>query len=126
MRQAKQYQLEASGDAALSFEKGGVSWDNLDEDGKLVDRKYGYGSSIFEESVNGAGKKIILVKDKSREKSIIAQARKQVGAAGGTLIKWEISTDLGARGIRGLFDLPENLLLKNIEVVHVPQINIKP
>jgi len=126
LKNAKQYQQEASGDAALSFEKGGVSWDNLDEAGKLVDRKYGHGNSIFQETDNGVGKKIISVKNKSRERSIIAQARSQVTAAGGTPIKWEISTDLGARGIRELFSESANSLIRNIEVVHVPQVTVIP
>lgn len=48
LRNAKQYQAEASGDAALSFNKGGVSFDDVAADGKLVDRKFGHGASIFD------------------------------------------------------------------------------
>jgi len=126
LKNAKQYQQEASGDAALSFEKGGVSWDNLDEAGKLVDRKYGHGNSIFQEIDDGLGGTKISVKNTKRRDAIIAQARSQVMAAGGTPIKWEISTDLGARGIRELFSESDNSLIRNIEVVYVPQVTVIP
>ena len=126
LNNAKQYQLEASGDAALSFEKAGTSWDNLDEAGKLIDRKYGHGASIFKEIDDGLGGKIISVSNNTRAQSIVDQATRQVNAANGTPIKWEISTELGAKGIRELFDLPANSTLKNIEVVYVPQVKTIP
>ena len=61
--------------------------------------------------------------------AVVTQGQ-QVGdlrlGAGGSPIKWEISTELGAKGIRQLFDLPINSALKNVEVVYVPQIKIIP
>jgi hypothetical protein len=72
LKNAKQYQGEASGDAALSFNKGGVSFDDVAPDGKLVDRKYGHGSSIFDEDGG--------VLNEERANSIIEQARRQLNA----------------------------------------------
>ncbi|WP_158728885.1 MULTISPECIES: hypothetical protein [unclassified Flavobacterium] len=126
LKNAKQYQAEASGDAALSLEKASTSWDNIDDAGKLIDRKYGHGTSVFNQVDDGFGGKIISVKNQTRANSIIEQATRQVNAAGGTQIKWEISTELGAKGIKKLFDESDNILLKNIEVVFIPQIKIIP
>ncbi|MGB3467723.1 MAG: hypothetical protein WBA74_20725, partial [Cyclobacteriaceae bacterium] len=108
---AKQYQKEASGDAALSFEKNGVSFDNVTADGKLVDRKYGHGSSVF----NADGS----VKNEARSRSIINQGRSQVAAANETPIQWEVSTELGAEGIQDLFDAQTPPI--DIEIIHVVQ-----
>ena len=107
---AKQYQAEASGDAALSFDKGERSFDNIVE-GKLIDRKYGHGSSVF----NADGS----VKNTSRAQSIIEQGRAQINAAQGTPVRWEVSTELGADGIQELFDTQIPAI--DIEVVHVIQ-----
>ena len=106
---AKQYQLEASGDALLSFEKGGRSFDNVTPDGKLIDRKYGHGSSVFNPDLS--------IKNQSRVDKIMQQATDQVAAANGQPIRWEISTELGADGIQNLFDI-NNI---NIEVIHFAQ-----
>ena len=75
---------------------------------------------------DGFGNKTISIINKTREDGIIEQATRQINAAGGAPIKWEISTELGAKGIRQLFDLPINSALKNVEVVYVPQIKIIP
>ena len=109
LNNAKQYQLEASGDALLSFEKGGRSFDNATPDGALIDRKYGYGSSIF----NPDG----TIHNQSRAQSVLDQAQAQIDAAGGMLIRWEVSTELGADGIQALFDI--NGI--DIQVIHVVQ-----
>ncbi|MTI30957.1 hypothetical protein [Xanthovirga aplysinae] len=109
LNNAKQYQREASGDAFLSFDKGGRSFDNVTFDGTLIDRKYGHGPSIF----NADG----TVHNQSRANSILNQGREQIAAAGGTPVKWEVSTELGADGIQALFDDAGI----NIEVVHVAQ-----
>lgn len=106
---AKQYQLEASGDALLSFDKGGRSFDNVTTNGTLIDRKYGHGSSVF----NADG----TVHNQTRAQSILNQGQAQITAANGTPVKWEVSTELGADGIQNLFDA-NNI---NIEVVHVAQ-----
>ena len=110
----------------MSLEKASTSWDNIDDAGKLIDRKYGHGTSVFNEVDDGFGGKIISVKNQTRANSIIEQATRQVNAAGGTPIKWEISTELGAKGIKKLFDESDNILLKNIDVVFIPQIKIIP
>lgn len=91
-----------------------------------MDRKYGHGSSIFKEVDDGLGGKRISVHNRQREEAIFEQAKTQVEAAGGTPIKWEISTDLGARGIRKLFSESDNQLIRRIEVVYVPQVKIIP
>ena len=124
LNNAKQYQREASGDAFLSFEKNGISFDNIDGAGVLIDRKWGHSSSIFKEVDDGFGGKIIQVSNNTRANSILDQALLQVTAAPGARIRWEISTDLGARGIRQIFQGSNNPLIRNIEVVHVPQITI--
>lgn len=127
LKNAKQYQAEASGDAGLSFDKGGRSFDNVTSDGKLIDRKYGHGPSVFNEVDDGFGGKVITIKDQNRANSILQQAQAQVNAAGGSPIRWEISTNLGARGIRQLFDNPANSqAIRNIEVVYIPQVTIIP
>jgi len=109
LKNAKKYQKEASGDAALSFDKGGRSFDNVTPDGKLIDRKYGHGDSVF----NPDG----TIKNRSRANSILDQDRAQINAADGTPIKWEISTELGAKGLRDLFDSQDI----DIEVIYIAQ-----
>jgi len=64
-------------------------------------------------------KPVSLVFNRNKAQSLIDQANRQINASSGTPIKWEISTELGAKGIRQLFDLPANSALKNIEVVYV-------
>jgi len=123
--QAKKYQgnpkfegdrlLSGSGDANLSFDYNGVSFDNV-VDGKLIDNKYGHGSSIFKETdelyseipglddfVEESGK--VTIKNQKRVNSIITQANRQLEAVAGSNIpiEWHISTDLGARGISQVF-----------------------
>ncbi len=109
LKNAKQYQKEASGDAGLSFELNGRSFDNITSDGKLIDRKYGHGSSVF----NPDGS----VKNQTRANKIIQQATDQIIDANGQPIRWEISTELGASGIQKLFDI-NNF---DIEVVYIAQ-----
>jgi len=75
---------------------------------------------------DGFGNKIISVGNQNRVNSILKQAEIQVNAAGGTPIKWEISTELGAKGIKDLFSKSDNLLIQSIEVKYVPQIQIIP
>lgn len=112
LKNAKKYQAEASGDAALSFDKAGVSFDDI-ANGKLIDRKFGH-SSVFDSTGN--------VANNTRAQSLLTQANRQLGAAGGNPIRWEISSQGGANGIKRLFR--NNGI--NIEVVHVPQITIIP
>ena len=114
LKNAKQYQTEASGDAALSFNKGGVSFDDVASDGKLVDRKWGHGKSIFDEERG--------VINESRAQSLLDQAQRQMNAVGGdaSKIRWEISTPEGLAGIKNLF-LNNNI---EIEVVHKAQMTI--
>lgn len=97
LKNAKQYQAEASGDAGLSFMKNGVSFDDVAADGKLIDRKYGHGASIFDKDGD--------VINNARADSLLEQANRQIVAAGGdaTKIRWEISSALGAQGIKDLF-----------------------
>jgi hypothetical protein len=113
---AKQYQKEASGDALLSFDKNGVSFDNVTLDGKLIDRKYGH-SSVFNEDGS--------VRNQARANSILEQAQRQLNAVNGdgSKLRWEISSEGGANGIERLFlenaeDIPG---LDMIKVEHVVQ-----
>ena len=108
LKNAKQYQREASGDAFLSFDKNGVSFDNVDEAGKLIDRKWGH-NSIFDDAGN--------IANQNRANSLLEQANRQLNAADGTPIKWEISTSKGAEDIQDFFEL-NNI---DIEVVHKVQ-----
>lgn len=110
----------------MSFNKNGVSFDNVTNDGYLIDRKYGHGSSIFKEVDDGLGGKEIIVHNKPREASILSQAQRQVEAAGGYPISWEISTDIGTKGIKQIFQQSNNPLIKSIEVAYVPQKTIIP
>ncbi|MFQ3575697.1 MAG: hypothetical protein SNJ77_04605 [Cytophagales bacterium] len=122
MKNAKQYQKEASGDAALSFNKGGVSFDDVAPDGKLVDRKWGHGNSVFD--IDGT-----VIND-VRANSILDQARRQLSAVGGdgTKLRWEISTKTGTDGIEQLFFDNSALIpgIDKIEVVYVAQKTIIP
>lgn len=122
LKNAKQYQAEASGDAALSFNKGGVSFDDVAADGKLVDRKFGHGASVFDEDGG--------VLNQVRANSIVDQARRQLAAVGGdgTKLRWEISTQTGANGIEQLFFDNSALIpgIDKIEVVYVAQKTIIP
>jgi hypothetical protein len=114
LKNAKQFQGEASGDAALSFNKGGVSFDNVTADGKLVDRKYGHGSSIFDEDGG--------VINENRAQSLLSQAQRQLDAVGGdaSKLRWEISTEAGANGIKSLF-IQNNIQIEVIEVAFTPK-----
>lgn len=112
LKNAKQYQAEGSGDAGLSFKKNGVSFDDVAPDGKLVDRKYGHGTAVFDEDGG--------VINEARAGSIRDQIQRQVDAVGGdaSKVRWEISTDLGAKGISKLI---QDLNLPPIEVKWVMQ-----
>jgi hypothetical protein len=123
LNNAKQFQREGSGDAFLSFETNGISFDNIDEAGVLVDRKWGHSASIFKEADDGFGG--IIVHNRTRANSILEQALLQVNAAPGLPIRWEISTELGARGIRQLFENSPNQAIRNIEVIQQLFINGK-
>lgn len=112
---AKQYQARFSGDADLSFELKSVSFDAADVNrGKLIDAKFGHGTSLFEP--DGEDFNILV---KGRADKLLEQAQRQRNAIDGTdwQIEWHISTKLGADGIRDLF-------AKNgvtwITVVHTP------
>ena len=100
MGEAKKYQAKFSGDANLSFEHKGVSFDDF-KDGVLVDAKYGHGSSIFSEDDFGD----IQFTNPQRLNKIQEQAERQLKAIEGTNLKieWHISTELGATGIKEFF-----------------------
>ena len=128
--QAKKFQGKASGDANLSFEVNGTSFDNI-ENGVLIDRKYGHATSIFKDTdplyneipglddfiEEGAGK--VLIKNQKRVNSLLTQARRQLSSIDGkdVTIEWEISSDLGARGISQVF---QSAGITNIVVKYIP------
>ena len=115
---AKKYQEEASGDAGISYDLTApngnkVSFDNIDDSGALIDRKYGHGTTIFRREVDADGLSTVVPHNTNRINSIRTQALRQIEAAGGnaangftptTPIKWEISTEIGADGIRAFFE----------------------
>ena len=103
--------ISGSGDANLSFEYNGTSFDNV-IDGKLIDNKFGHGSSVFKESDDMFSEFIDEVNDldnitiinQKRVDAILKQAERQIYAVGGKVeIEWHVSTQLGAKGIQKLF-----------------------
>ena len=105
--------ISGSGDANLSFEYNGTSFDNV-IDGKLIDNKFGHGSSVFKETddmfsefideVNDLDNNITIINE-NRAKAILKQAKRQIKAVDGKVgIEWHVSTELGAKGIRKLFE----------------------
>ncbi len=126
---AKQFQRESSAginDANLSFDLNGTSFDDVAHDGKLIDRKFGHSSSIFDR-VDTDLEVVYNVTNQNRAQSLMEQAYRQVTAAGGdgAKIRWEISTQDGAGGISQLFNDPLNYNqfpgIQNIDVIHVAQ-----
>lgn len=121
--------ISGSGDANLSFEYNGTSFDNV-IDGKLIDNKFGHGSSVFKESddmfsefINEANDldNNITIKNQKRADAILKQAERQIRAVGGKVeIEWHVSTELGAKGIQKLFDNAEPLPI-NIKVKWIKQ-----
>lgn len=111
LEQAKKYQAKFSGDADLSFNLNGVSFDAVKKD-KLIDTKFGHANAVFDPET-------LDVVNKNRSKSLLEQAQRQKGAIDGTdyKIEWHISTELGANGIRKLFE--ENNV-DWIKVIHTP------
>ncbi len=122
---AKLYQADASGDANLSFEIGGRSFDNVSEDGTLIDRKFGYGQSIFDLIEDDFGQVDLIVKNDSRIISLLEQAKGQLNAAQGQSIRWEISTSTGAMGIEQIFNgHGDYLSLPQFQGVNFSSINV--
>lgn len=104
--------ISGSGDANLSFEYNGTSFDNV-IDGKLIDNKFGHGGSVFKETDDMFSEFIdevndldnnITIKNQKRAEAILKQAKRQIRAVGGNVeIEWHVSTELGAKGIQKLF-----------------------
>ena len=128
IRNANGKLISGSGDANLSFEYNGTSFDNV-IDGKLIDNKFGHGSSVFKESDDMFSEFIneandldnITIKNGKRAAAILKQARRQMDAVGGKVeIEWHVSTELGAKGIRKLFENAEPTPI-NIKVKWIKQ-----
>jgi hypothetical protein len=106
LEQAKKYQGKFSGDADLSFDYKGVSFDDF-KDGVLVDAKFGHGKSIFNDLEGDFGDFDVddIVKNDKRRRSILDQAKRQLDAVEGSNVKiqWKISSELGQKGIARLF-----------------------
>ncbi len=117
---AKNYQKSASGDANLSFEVGGRSFDDIGLDGKLIDRKYVYGNSIFDEIEDEFGEVLLKVTNETRIKAVLRQAKGQLNAANDKPIRWEISNQTGADGISGVFNGTIGNFINDIEFAGVP------
>jgi hypothetical protein len=101
---AKNYQKAASGDANLSFDVGGRSFDDIGADGKLIDRKFGYGNSIFDKIEDEFGEVLYTSTNNSRVRSLLYQAKGQLQAVNGKPIRWVISNETGSGGIKSLFN----------------------
>lgn len=104
--------ISGSGDANLSFEYNGTSFDNV-IDGKLIDNKFGHGGSVFKETDDMFSEFIdevndldnITIKNQKRVTAILKQAERQIKAVDGKVeIEWHVSTQLGAKGIQKLFN----------------------
>ena len=119
--------ISGSGDANLSFEYNGTSFDNV-IDGKLIDNKFGHGGSVFKETDDMFSEFIdeandldnITIINENRAKAILKQAERQIKAVDGKVeIEWHVSTELGAKGIQKLFDnakpAPINIKVKYIK-----------
>jgi hypothetical protein len=117
---AKNYQKAASGDANLSFDIGGRSFDDIGTDGKLIDRKFGYGNSIFDKIEDEFGEVLLEVTNVTRIKAVLRQAKGQLNAANGKPIRWEISNQTGADGISGVFNGTIGNFINDIEFAGVP------
>ena len=127
IRDANGKLISGSGDANLSFEYNGTSFDNV-IDGKLIDNKFGHGSSVFKESDDMFSEFIneandldnITIINQKRADAILEQAERQIRAVDGKVeIEWHVSTELGAKGIQKLFDnvkpTPINIKVKYIK-----------
>ncbi len=124
LRNAKIYQAEASGDAGLEFRIGNAGWDDIDDAGILIDRKWGHGSTIFEKVDDGLGNISYNVKPGKdyRVDDIMKTAKRQVDNAGGNPIRWEVETEIGAEAIQDLFLKSQDPAIRKIKVKHVAQI----
>ncbi|MBE6329259.1 MAG: hypothetical protein E7072_03955 [Bacteroidales bacterium] len=98
-------------------------------DGKLIDNKFGHGSSVFKESDDMFSEFIdeandldnITIKNQKRVDAILKQAERQIYAVGGKVeIEWHVSTELGAKGIQKLFENAEPTPI-NIKVKWIKQ-----
>ncbi|ANE52825.1 Tox-REase-5 domain-containing protein [Flavisolibacter tropicus] len=117
---AKEYQKKFSGDADLSFDLDGVSFDDF-KDGVLLDAKFGYGKSVFIKSIDDFEEYSIEVINKSLADKLIEQARRQllVASKKGLKVEWRVSNRLAENGITELFtkEALNNPLFKNIKIV---------
>lgn len=90
----------------------GISFDAI-EDGKLIDAKFGYGKSTFEDVLDEESDLWIpLVINEKLKNALLASAERQTAAVSGTGLKieWRVSNDLAANGINELFkDLEYNI-----------------
>ena len=80
-----------------------ASFDDF-KDGVLIDRKFGHGNSIFLKE--GSELSEINIINHDRVNSLIEQARRQILSAGNRKIRWEIQTELGAEGLKQVFNNP--------------------
>ena len=103
---AKAFQGKVSGHPDLSFELNGISFDAI-VDGKLVDAKFGYGASTFEDVYDDVLEEIIpeVINDKLAN-SLLNSAQRQIAAvqSTGLKIEWVLSNDKALRGIEELFE----------------------
>ena len=82
-----------------------------------------FGNSVFDKVEDDLLGTVYDVTNTSRAKSMLAQAQRQLNAVGGdgTKLRWEISTETGAGGIKQLFSDPVNVQnipgLDKIEII---------
>jgi hypothetical protein len=130
---AKIYQKNASGDANISILVKDVSFDNVNQAGELIDRKFGYANSIFTNSVfDKVNKEFVevdlFVHNENRINSLLDQARRQIDAEDGKQIVWEVPFSLAKDGIEAVFrgDFPDLLRdFRNIDFTKI-RIDIVP
>jgi hypothetical protein len=102
---AKAFQGKVSGHPDLSFELNGISFDAI-VDGKLVDAKFGYGASTFEDVYDDVMDKFVPeAYNEILIKALRSSIDRQLDAIMGTGLKleWHVSSQKAFDGIEMLF-----------------------
>ena len=102
---AKAFQGKVSGHPDLSFELIGISFDAI-VDGKLVDAKFGYGASTFEDVYDDVLERFVPeAYNETLKTALKSSIERQMRAISGTGLKleWHVSSQKAFDGIEMLF-----------------------
>ena len=102
---AKAFQGKVSGHPDLSFELNGISFDAI-VDGKLVDAKFGYGASTFEDVYDDVLERFVPeAYNETLKTALKSSIERQMRAISGTGLKleWHVSSQKAFDGIEMLF-----------------------